>query len=31
MKESKEVEKHSVFMIGMNQGMVYICYIMEDV
>lgn len=31
MKENKEVEKHSVSMIGMNQDMGYICSIMEDV
>jgi hypothetical protein len=31
MKENKEEEEHLVSMIGMNQDMVYIYYIMEDV
>lgn len=31
MSENKEVEEHLVFMIGTNQDMVYICYIMVDV
>lgn len=31
MKENQEEEEHLVSMIGMNQDMVYIYYIMEDV
>jgi hypothetical protein len=31
MNVNKEEEEHLVFMIGMNQDMDYIYYIMEDV